>query len=308
MSITLEAYIHALNQQRDDPRNLFYDVQHLVQLTTDERTQAENTLLDWATQGDFKAIEALVAVPLQRALPLLESLRGKGDSWSRAAVLRTLARVRGERSDVEALRDVLNTQDPLERTLSAYQLKHSDQPELVLLLLDLMNDPTPSVRVHAQEGLLAHLQLQALDEPRQAPLRWMQLAGMSSLPTLWPTAQQRLSSVFEAKLGGASAEELDLVYQPSADPGLPDQLWQTIRSQTDPLPLERLPELSPHDRAWLETVMLSRLESCDARSPMALVALGTPRLAAHLQQARALADGRERLFIQECDRVLGTIA
>lgn len=307
MSITLEAYIHALNQQRDDPRNLFYDVQPLAQLTPDERAQAENTLLDWAAQGDFKAIEALFALPPQRALPLLESLRGKGDSWSRAAVLRTLARIRGERRDVDALRDELNTQDPLERTLSAYQLKFSDQPELVLLLLDLMNDPTPSVRVHAQEGLLAHLQLQAFDEPRQAPLRWLQLAGMSSLPTLWPTAQQRLRSVFEATLGGATAEELDLVYQPSADPGLADQLWQTIRSQTDPLPLERLSELSPHDRAWLETVMLSRLESCDARSPAALVALGTPRLAAHLQQARVLADARERLFVQECDRVLGTI-
>lgn len=307
MSITLEAYIHALTQQRDDPRSLFYDVQPLAQLTPDERIQAENTLLEWAAQGDFKAIEALVDVPPQRVVPLLESLRGKGDSWSRAAVLRTLARIRGERSDVDALRDELNTQDPLERTLSAYQLKFSDQPELVLLLLDLMNDPTPSVRVHAQEGLVAHLQLQAFDEPRQAPLRWLQLAGMSLLPTLWPAAQQRLRSVFEATLGGATAEELDLVYQPSTDPGLPDQFWQTIRSQTDPLPLERLSELSPHDRAWLETVMLSRLESCDARSPAALVALGTPRLAAHLQQARVLADERERMFVQECDRVLGTI-
>lgn len=307
MSLTLEAYTRALSEQRDDPRNLFYDVQALTQLTPSDRVQAEDIFLEWAAQGDFRAIEVLVAVPPQRVVPLLESLRGKGDSWSRAAVLRTLARIRGERSDVDALREVFNAQDPLERTLSAYQLKHSDKPELVLLLLDLMNDPTPSVRVHAQEGLLAHLQLQAFDEPRQAPLRWMQLASMSSLPTLWPAAQAHLRSVFEAKLGGASAEELDLVYQPSADPGLPDQLWQIIRSQSDPLPLERVSELSPHDRAWLETVMLSRLESCDARSPTTLVALGTPRLAAHLQQARSLADGRERMFIQECDRVLGTI-
>jgi hypothetical protein len=308
MGIALEDFFKQLEEQRDDPRTVFYDASSIIELSEEDQVKAEERLLVWSAAGDSRAVEALPFVTEERAIALLESLRGTGNTWFRASVIRTLARVRGDANDIEQLQNSLQQLDPVERTLAAYSIKLSEKTSAIAPLLDLLNDPTASVRVHAQEGLVQKLGLTLFDEPRQSPLRSMQLAGMCALSTVWPSAQLKLRRVFEACLSGASPDDLDLVYKASKNAELAEIFWQALKDESKPLPLGLVSAMGQHDRAWLEAVLMARLDFCDPRSPEALMALEADGLHVHLREAIAIADTNEHNFISAAEAVLERIA
>jgi HEAT repeat protein len=307
MAITLEDFLKQLEEQRDDPRTVFYDASSIIELSEEAQVKAEERLLVWSAAEDSRAVEALPFVTEERAIALLESLRGTGNTWFRASVIRTLARVRGDANDIEQLQDSLQQLDPVERTLAAYSIKQSEKTSAIAPLLDLLDDPSASVRVHAQEGLVQKLGLTPFDEPRQSPLRSMQLAGMCALSTVWPSAQLKLRRVFEACLNGASPDELDLVYRGSENAELAEIFWQALADESTPLPLELVSAMGQHDRAWLEAVLMVRLFYCDPRSPNALMTLEADGLNVHLREAIAIADTSEHNFIGAAEAVLERI-
>lgn len=308
MTITLEDFFEQLEEQRNDPRTIFYDASSIIELSEEDQVKAEERLLVWSAAGDSRAVEALPFVDEERAVALLESLRGTGDTWFRASVIRTLVRVRGDANDIEQLQDSLQQLDPLERTLAAYSIKLSEKTSAIAPLLDLLDDPTVSVRVNAQEGLVRKLGLTQFDEPRQSPLRSMQLAGMCALSTVWPSAQLKLRRVFEAYLSGTSSDDLDLVYKASKNAELAGIFWQALKDRSKPLPLELVSAMGQHDRAWLEAVLMARLVSCDPRSPEALMTLEADGLDIHLREAIAIADASEQSFISAAEAILKRIA
>jgi len=308
MTITLEDFFKQLEEQRDDPRTVFYDAGSIAELSEEDQGKAGERLLVWSAAGDSRAVEALPFVAEERAIALLESLRGTGNTWFRASVIRTLARVRGDANDIEQLQDSLQQLDPVERTLAAYSIKQSEKATAIAPLLDLLDDPSASVRVHAQEGLVQKLGLMPFDEPRQSPLRSMQLAGMCALSTVWPTAQLKLRRVFEACLSGASPDDLDLVYKASKNADLAEIFWQALKDRSKPLPLGLVSAMGQHDRAWLEAVLMARLDSCDPRSPEALMTLEAAGLDVHLREAIAIAGANEQSFTSAAEAILKRIA
>lgn len=304
--MTRDKLIASLHEQKANPRLLSFELDGRAALSAEDRAAIDALLSEWAKGADPRAIEALGEAEGETSLTLLDELSKTGSSWNRAAALRALVRRRGETTDLERLRTAASQQGAVERTLSVYELKKSGNRAAIPLLLDALADPNPPVRVHAQEGLVEMLGLEELNEPRQAPLRRMQLRGMGTLPTLWPQAERELRTVFEAILTGASPESLDLRYRPSSDPSLVDALWKALVNRAAPLPVELFSRLGDHDRGWLEAVLLTRLTTRDPRSPGALAELKTDRLKEHLEAARLLAERDEADFVEACDRVLAS--
>jgi hypothetical protein len=305
--LRIDEFKDRLISQQQDSSILSYDTAILQEVKDEDRNAAEDLLVEWAINGDPLAVEALTGLKKEKAIPVLEILRGKGDAWYRSCVIRTLAKIRSSPSDLDEFKKSYNLSDGTLRTLDAYSIKESENKEAIPLLLDMLSDPSPSVRVHAQEGLIKMLNLESYNEPRQSPLRSMQLAGMTRLSTLWPKAAAKLRNVFYAVMEGAEPKDLDLAYIPSEDTTLPDKTWELLYDFKNEIPVELITKLGQHDKKWLEIVMLSRLISHDSRSPDILYTLGTNNLKTHLKEAIKLSTITDELFVENCNRVLNKV-
>ncbi len=306
-SAALRAFSEELDRQRSDHTRLRYDLTSLSVMEETLRAAAMALVLELAGADDVRAVESLGALPSEMAFPVLEDRREHGGTWTRAAATRWLAALRGSDDDLARLRAAFSGWDLPQQALAAHALQASKNPGAVDALLDRLLDPTPAVRVRAQEALVERLGLEALNTPRQAPLRTMQLSAMGSAATIWPDASASLHDVFRALLAGASPESLGLVYQASTPPDRADALWELIIDRSRSIPLETLDTLSPHDRAWLRAVFLARLSSADPRGPDVLVRLGTPQLREHLEEAVRSSQPSDQAFREACWRVLGTM-
>ena len=302
--LRIDEFKDRLISQQQDSSILSYDTAILEEVKDEDRNAAEDLLVQWAINGDPLAVEALTGLKKEKAIPVLEILRGKGDSWFRSCVIRTLAKIRSWPSDLDEFKKSYNISDGTLRTLDAYSIKESENKEAIPLLLDMLSDPSSSVRVHAQEGLIKMLNLESHNEPRQSPLRSMQLAGMTRLSTLWPKASAKLINVFYAVMEGAEPKDLDLVYIPSEDTTLADKIWELLYDFKNEIPIEMITKLGQHDKQWLEVIMLSRLISRDSRSPHILYTLGTNKLKIHLEEAIKLSTVADELFVENCRHVL----
>jgi hypothetical protein len=302
--LRIDEFKDRLISQQQDSSILSYDTAILQEVKDEDRNAAEDLLVEWAINGDPLAVEALTGLKKEKAIPVLEILRGKGDSWFRSCVIRTLAKIRSSPSDLDEFKKSYNISDGTLRTLDAYSIKESENKEAIPLLLDMLSDPSSSVRVHAQEGLIKMLNLESHNEPRQSPLRSMQLAGMTRLSTLWPKAAAKLRNVFYAVLEGSEPKDLDLVYIPSEDITLANKIWELLYDFKNEIPVEMITKLGQHDKQWLEVIMLSRLISHDSRSPYILYTLGTHKLKIHLEEGIKLSTVADELFVENCRHVL----
>ncbi len=305
--ISVAEFKDRLISQQHDSTILAYNTAILKQVKEEDRNAAEDLLVEWALNGDPLAVEALTELKKEKSIPVLEMLHGKGDSWFRSCVIRTLAKIRSSPSDLEEFKKSFSLSDGTIRSLGANSIKESENKEAIPLLMDMLSDPSSSVRVHAQEGLIKMLDLTIYDQPRQSLLRSMQLEGMSRLSTLWPEAAVKLRSIFYAIIEGAEPKDLDLVYTPSEDTTLADKIWNLLYDFSNAIPVEMILKLGDHDKKWLQAIMLSRLTSQDPRGPEILYALKTKNLKTHLEEAIKLSTGADELFVENCNRVLSKL-
>ena len=68
MGIALEDFFKQLEEQRDDPRTVFYDASSIIELSEEDQVKAEERLLDWSDAVDSRAVEALHYVTEERAI------------------------------------------------------------------------------------------------------------------------------------------------------------------------------------------------------------------------------------------------
>jgi hypothetical protein len=256
---------------------LSYDAAAVLRLPPADRARAETHLLDLVGAGDVLAFETVGKLGLAGAIPHLERHRAGTNAWARGAAARALFELRGDPIAADSENSVV-------RGLDAYALKTSDRPEAIPALFPFLSDPGVHGRVHSAEGLVEKLGLAKLAEPRGSPLRRMMLAQCSHLPTLWPLGAAELRDVLWSVYRGARPEALGLVYVPSADASAMERFWaQCLAHQ--PFDLEILRGMGPHDRAFAETVLVSRLRSGDVNALLALRELNPPGWRVHLRAA-----------------------
>ena len=97
-------------------------------------------------------------------------------------------------------------------------------------------------------------------------------------------AAKALRGTFEAVRAGASAEALDLVYRPSADPEVLSRFWSEATGWK-PFDVGNIEAMGPHDRAFAQMVLITRLTHRDVNVLPAMRALAVPGWAAHVRAA-----------------------
>jgi hypothetical protein len=261
-----------------DPRAWAYPIEALGTMAPEERSTALDALVMRARQGDAKAIEALAEPSLslsssERRLTedALEVARRSGHAWARAAAVRALAKLQGGQD----LARLATHDDAFLRGLGAYELKVHPDPATVPLLLGLLMDADTVVRVHASEGVIEKLGLGALNTGLGSPINRLDGACASQRESRWRPACAELEAIAEAIILGADPASLDLVYVPSADPGLARRFLVNAGAWL-PHDVEMIRQMSPHDRRWAESVLLGRLDFPDIHAIDALAELDPP--------------------------------
>ena len=112
----------------------------------------------------------------------------------------------------------------------------------------------------------------------------MSLALVSALPTLWPLGAAEVRAALTAVHAGASPSSLDLVHRPSLDPAAVPEFWRQAQKWL-PFDTANIARMSDHDRAWAETVLVSRVTHGDVNALRALVALSVPLWRGHARAA-----------------------
>lgn len=253
-----------------------YDAAAVRGLAGDVRAGAEAELVRRVAAGDVLAFATVGELGLTAAISHLEVHKDASSAWVRGAAARALFDLRGD--------GLPKSDDALMRGLDAWTLKQSPRAEAIPALFPLLADPGVQARVHAAEGLIAKLGLSALAEVRGSPLSRMTLAHSSQLPTLWPLAAAELRDALRAVHEGASVDAAGLHYVPTTDPHVLAQFWEQCIGWKA-FGLDNVRAMSEHDRAFAETVLVSRLRSGDVNALDAVATLGVVGWKAHARAA-----------------------
>ncbi len=308
--MSLREWLNEVDAAAREPRVWAYPVDAIATMTGAERDAAVEALVYRARAGDAKAIEALGEPALgltasERAAvePALEHARHGAGAWARAAAVRVLAKLRGG----AALAALGTNADSFLRGLGAYELKMHPDPGTVPLLLGLLMDEDTIVRVHASEGVIAKLGLDALNTGLGSPVNRLEGACASPREGRWRPACAELKAIAQAIILGADPASLDLVYVPSDDPTLARQFLMNA-GQWNPHDVDMVRRMSPHDRRWAESVLVGRLEFPDIHAIDALAALAPTGWRADLGDVadRFAKDGEHPDFVKRAREVLGT--
>ncbi len=147
-------------------------------------------------------------------------------------------------------------------------------------------DPAKAARHHAGRAAAWILGLDPDKLPRQHPLCVALHALTSALPTQWQPAAH--------ELGALVATGVAPSYQASADPSIAKAFWDALVPPSprpdgwSPFRFDLLTHMSNDDRAWVQTLVISRLGTAEPYAPAAAVRLLGAAADPHLAAAERL--------------------
>jgi len=214
--------------------------------------------------GDTYAVETLGALGREEALaPLLAFTQRPGALGAAAArALVDLRSALGQQPEPETVERVARSaldQGAVGSGMSAYRLRFLDGRTAIDGLIEALGSPYATTRANASLGLREKLGVEALIEPRQAPMWSLLMRVMSELEAVWMPAAAEAQRQMRALADGASPEDLGLVYARASDEADIAAFWTSAGNHALPWDLDAYHRLSGHDRAWAESFMLAKI-------------------------------------------------
>ena len=267
-STILSHFLRSL-EAKPDPRSLAWDTSTLESLSPSERILAEDALIERALhKGDLRAIKSLGKMGATRALDALETLRDSPSPMIQNAAMRALALLNGDQDLVAELVESLGGQVD---AFSAWDLKSMSGPEAFKGLLVALQSSDLPARIHALDGLCEKSEVAHLRVELQTPIGRYQLLLGARYSALYLPAAHALADIFVQLQSGVSAEMLDLVYAPSADPNIVEAFWESCGFTGKPYETSYLSAMGAHDLAWAHALIVARVEEKDERSLDAII-------------------------------------
>lgn len=265
----------------------------LALLTGDERTEAEDILIDRLARNDGRAAYALADIGCTRALaPLRDRLASAVPANMRVAAALALHRL-GDDAGLATLIDVLRTGYWAERLSALSVLGELGGAEVERALEAAFADPESMVRSAAASTLI---KLHGLgDFLHSYRDRLGQLRGRlaSPLATVRAEALAELHDIFARGERGESPEQLGLTWQ-ADDEQEPVRTFvaslQSAPPWQDEFPLELIESLPDRERAWAVNCLWHFLP-IDPRAARAFASLRTDRAIAPLRELLPTARG-----------------
>lgn len=252
---------------------LHYPLQAVPAFSAADHQAAAALLIERIQENsDIRAVYTVAALGYRQAEAAVLAATEAASPVLRGAAQVALARLQGDTASLVGLQESLHSAQEGIRNGAAYELSRLLRLDASWILLEALVDPVMGIRVHAMEGLLRQLGLEALAEPRESPLSTLQVRLYTTLSTIYLPAAAQIRVLFVQLLQGASPESLGLVYVPASNP-----IWVTqfVRSMLRPeYRVDVLALFGPPERAWADAIILAALERQDARAVRALVALG----------------------------------
>lgn len=252
----------------------------------DHQAVAELLMRRIQDDGDVRALYTVAALGYRQAEAVVLAATQAASAVVRGAAVVALARLQGDGGSLASLQESLHHPQQGIRNGAAYELSRLLRLDASWILLEALVDPVMEIRVHAMEGLLRQLGLEALAEPRESPLSTLQVRLYTQFSSVYLPAARQLRELFVQILQGVSPAMLGLIYTPASNP-----IWVTqfVRSMLRPeYRVDVLALLGPPERAWADAIILAALERQDARAVRALVALGAHEAVDVLREALLL--------------------
>jgi hypothetical protein len=276
-------------EEGGDQSTLTYALGPFQALRGDERITAEDLLIARARQGDLRAVETLGLGGVTRALAVLERLSSASNNLGSAAARAVLALMGPDPAATTRVAEGVRTGSRVHSALAAYELRTAEGADATRGLLEALGHPFVPTRANAILGLKTKMGLEPLIDPKQSPL-WVLMQDVTTeLPSVWKPAARRLREVLEALLGGASPQDLGLIYERASRPEDIDEIWTPNDVGFD---FDALLGLRGHDLVWAKSYLFSRLDLRDDRAPEAMVVLGMVEALPALRKVAPAADAR----------------
>jgi HEAT repeat protein len=269
-----------------DPREFTYDVAALRAMAGDERARAVEQLVARVAAGDVRAIETAIAVPLPELEASIRALGPSASGPAREAAARALARF-GDRDAVVELVSRLERGHPMVRINAAYELARSDDRLATEGLLRALTDTESIVRVHAWEGLVRRLGLEALATVRHSPLGTLFVLVCSDVPASVARGAERFTSIARRIGEGETPAQLGLDVPLPEDDVAVDSFVASMRDDERPIDVEAVRAMDPLHREWAIAIVVAAAGRGDPRVGAALAALD---VAWAIDAVRALPD------------------
>lgn len=285
-SPAFSAFLLAL-EQPPSHAELSYPLQAVQGFSAADHQAAAELLIGRIQENsDIRAVYTVAALGYRQAEAAVVAATQAASPVLRGAAVVALARLQGDAGSLDGLQESLHSPQEGLRNGAAYELSRMLRLDASWILLEALVDPVMGIRVHAMEGLLRQLGLEALAEPRESPLSTLQVRLYTQFSTVYLPAAAQLRTLFVQILQGVSPESLGLIYVPASNP-----IWVTqfVRSMLRPeYRVDVLALLGPPERAWADAIILAALERQDARAVRALVALGAHEAVDVLNEALLL--------------------
>ncbi len=273
------------------------NVNAILDLVGEERTEAEDILIAKLASGDGRAAAALAGAYCFRAIPaLVEATSEPAAPAVRVAAARALLEL-GDHSGAPAMIRLLRTHEGtgFDRGAAARLLAEFPGPDREILFEVASTDPDPTARSEATHALLHLVGLDDGDVQAGEVLRNISGRLLSALPTVHTEAMAELREIIARWEAGESAEDLGLTWR--CHTRAVRRFVDSIDSGKADFRTHGLEELTGRERTLVENLVLLRLD-VDRRAVRAARTLGVHRAVEPLRELLASAEGHARAEIQ----------
>jgi HEAT repeat protein len=263
-------------------------------LKGDERTEAEDILIERLTHNDGRAAYALADIGCARAIePLRARLPASIPGLMRVAAATALQRL-GDDSGRAAAIDVLRSGNAMEQQSAVSTLGVLGGADVEQALEGAFDAPSDDVRSAAAGTLIKLHGLQEFNRTYQDRLGLLQNRLSSPLATVRADARAELHDIFARSARGESPEQLGLTWRADDEHEPFRSFALSLQSNAPPwqddFPLQFIASLAGHERTWAEDCLWHSLPT-DPRAARAFASLGVKRAIAPLREVLPMASG-----------------
>ena len=268
------------------------DALHLLE--GDERTEAEDILLERLTHDDGRAARALADIGCKRAIdPLRDRLQASVPALMRVAAALALHRL-GDDSGRAAAIEVLGAGNQFEQMSAMSVLGFLGGVEAERAIERAFDDPQASVRSDAARTLIHLHGLSEFKNGYQQRLGLLQNRLSSPLATVRADARAELHEIFDRHRRGESPEQLGLTWRADDEH---EPILSFVKSMQgreppwqDDFAVDAVAQLTGRERTWAEDCLWHFLPS-DPRAARAFARLGVTRAIGPLREVARTASG-----------------
>lgn len=238
-----------------------------------DRQRAATRLDELIVQGDVRAIETALAVPLPELAATIRQIPPTSPGPVREAAARALARFGDEGAVIELAARLAHGHKQV-RINAAHELSKSDDPIATDALLDALSDESRIVRVHAWDGFVRHFGLGSWAEPRHGPLGRLFALLCSDVEAARHRGVDQISEIASRLHEGATPASLGLDVRVPEDDAHTDAFIASVRDPAGPIDVGAIRAMDQHHRDWAVIMLVSESVRDATRPRAALQALG----------------------------------